>query len=260
LPRRARHEVIAADHLGNAHRRVVVHHRELIRRSQGVARDDEVAPAPRRVDLDMAQHQVAPCDHSARHAEPPGERTAHARQLFGIRGGPPGAGAAVSRSLVLGMGSRGRARDVAAGAGAGVNRAQVFQSLERGGVGLPVFGLDERAFVPVEPEPAQVVESTGRCLGPDAAGIEVLDPQDHAAPGAAGRQPGDEERAGVAQMQAPGGGRGEAAGGWLETPLSKDLRHRPYLLRLQSVSASVRLQRQFHRGQRRWKPYLFVSA
>ena len=48
LPRGARHEVVATNHLRHTHRPVVVHDRQLIRRADRLAGDDEVAPELRR--------------------------------------------------------------------------------------------------------------------------------------------------------------------------------------------------------------------
>ena len=71
---------------------------------------------------------------------------------------------------------------------------------------------DVRSLVPVEAEPAQVVELPRLGAGDDARPVEVLDPQDEPAARRARRQPGDERRGRRAQVEVAGGRRREAAG------------------------------------------------
>src|SRR5262249_8882110 len=123
------------------------------------------------------------------------------------------AGTGISRSLVLGVGCGRGAGDVAACAGAGVDGVQVFQTLERCCVSLEVFRLDERTYVPVEAEPGEVLKDPRAGLGTNAACVEALDWQDHPATCAADREPGDQERPGVTQVEPAGGRRSEAADG-----------------------------------------------
>ena len=73
----------------------------------------------------------------------------------------------------------------------------------------PVRPLDVRPFVPVEPEPAQVVEDAGLRLTRRALDVGVLDPQDERAVLAVREQPVEERRARVADVQLTGWRWGE---------------------------------------------------
>ena len=66
---------------------------------------------------------------------------------------------------------------------------------------LGALGLEDRAFVPLELEPAQRVEDLLDVLGRRALAVGVLDPQHERAPLAAGQEPVVERRAGAADVE-----------------------------------------------------------
>ena len=71
--------------------------------------------------------------------------------------------------------------------------------------------LVERVAVPVESEPREILENEFRRAGLHSLPIQVLDPEhDAAALGACG-PPRDEEGARMPEVEAPRGGRGQAA-------------------------------------------------
>ena len=70
--------------------------------------------------------------------------------------------------------------------------------------------LKHRPLVPVQFEPAQRVEDLLDVGGRRSLAVGIFDPQHEAPPGAAGRQPVEQRRAGAADMQGAGRGRSEA--------------------------------------------------
>lgn len=166
-----------------------------------------------------AKHEVGPGNGVVRDAEPPGEGSAG--EGGSVRGGTVGAGAGVGGALVGGVGGGGGAGDVGAGAGAGVDELEVAEAGESGVVEVEALRLGVRglgtadvgAFVPVEAEPAEVGDGEFGHAGADTGAVEVFGAEDDAAPCPAGKQPGEEEGAGVAEVEAAGGRWSEAAGG-----------------------------------------------
>ena len=209
LSRGARHQVVAPDHLRDAHGRVVVHDGQLVGGGMPRSGDDEVSAEPSRVELDGAEEEVSPGDPPGRDPEPPCERAV--AQVAGIGHGPARAGPGVDGTFVLRVGRRRGPLDVGPRAGARVDSLRPLQALQRLGIRIEPERLDVRgrraadvgAFVPVEPQPFQVGARTGLRPGPGPRGVEVLDPQDHPAPGAPGGEPGDQEGPGMPQVQPP---------------------------------------------------------
>ena len=68
----------------------------------------------------------------------------------------------------------------------------------------------ERAFVPVEAEPAQAVEDDVHGFLRIARGVGVLDAQDERAAGVAGVKPVEQRGARAADVQVAGGRRGKS--------------------------------------------------
>ncbi len=128
------------------------------------------------------------------------------------------AGAGIGRSLVLGMRGAGRSLDVSTGAGAGIDHLRRLESRQDVLIQRPAFGLDVgcrrsanvRSLVPVQAEPGQVRDGSGSRFGAHAGRVEVLDSQHHSPAAGPGRQPGDQERPGVTEVQ-PSRGRGRQA-------------------------------------------------
>ena len=80
------------------------------------------------------------------------------------------------------MGGRGGPGDLGPGAGAGIHQVRGFQDVERLNVMIQALGLNERTLVPVEAEPAQVVDRSLRGAGPHSRDVEILDPEDRLRP------------------------------------------------------------------------------
>ena len=128
-----------------------------------------------------------------------------------------GAAAVVVDRLVVGLGGGvfvgrvGGEREVAAGAGAGIGEAGGEELLEGGEVEGQAVGLAELG-VPGEAEPEEVFAHGGGELGARALGIDVFVAEVERAVGGAGALVGDEEGAGVAEVEKAGGRGSEAAG------------------------------------------------
>ncbi len=113
----------------------------------------------------------------------------------------------------------GGGEDVFAGAGAGVNQAGIAQLLERAFVDKASFtlvvGCEGAAaigtFLPLEAEPAQVLEHGGDELRLASREVQVFVAQDQAASSGLCALLRDPECARVAEVQVAGRGRREAA-------------------------------------------------
>lgn len=115
------------------------------------------------------------------------------------------AGAGVAEFVVLGVGGGLCLLDLFAGAGAGVDQAAGLKGAEGLAVGGEVVGLVRGGAVPVDAQPAEVVEGGGGGFGFDAWAVEVFDAEGKLPGVASGQGPVDEEGAGVAQVQGTGG-------------------------------------------------------
>lgn len=71
------------------------------------------------------------------------------------------------------------------------------------------FGL-EQEFVPVEPEPAQILDDPRDMPRARTHAVDVLDPQEEPSPAAARRIMHEERRIGMTEVQPPGRRGGEA--------------------------------------------------
>ena len=114
-----------------------------------------------------------------------------------------GRGVAVRRGQRLG--------DVGAGAEAGIDQARALQALERGRIRGRPLRLDQHRLVPVEAEPAQVLEDPVDELGPAARLVEILDPQPELAAALARPSMAERRAVGMAEMQPAGRRRRETA-------------------------------------------------
>ena len=129
-------------------------------------------------------------------------------------GGSAAAGARISRTILVGVVRRlGGARDVRPRARAGKRTPGGEQPFDRCVVAGRALALPirrERAapigpFVPVEAQPREVLEDARLGARRHARAIEILDAHDERAAAAARIQPGEQRRACVANVQAPGG-------------------------------------------------------
>ena len=78
------------------------------------------------------------------------------------------------------------------------------------GVALRALGLEDRALVIVELEPAQRVEDLLDVLGRRALAVGIFDAQHEGAPLAPSQQPVVQRRPRAADVQGPGWGRSKA--------------------------------------------------
>jgi hypothetical protein len=99
---------------------------------------------------------------------------------------------------------------VLGGGGGAVGVAAVEELRDDVLVAVGALGLEDRALVVVELEPAQGVEDLLDVLGRGALPVGVLDAQDERPAGVAGGEPVVERRAGAADVQRAGRGGGEA--------------------------------------------------
>lgn len=98
-----------------------------------------------------------------------------------------------------------------AGVGKGVAVAHEFG--HRVAVARQVVGLSDGALVPVHAQPGEEINGQVEDTGLDAWSVQVLYSQDDAHALLAGPGPGDEEGAGVSEVERAGGAGGEARGG-----------------------------------------------
>ncbi len=177
----ARRKVGASDDLIDSHGGIVDHHGKLVRRSDRLAGDEEIAADPARVELHRAQEEVIPDDRLPGHAESPCERAIS--ELIGIAGTPVRARPGVARPLLFRMGCTGGSLDVGPRAGAGIHPFRRLQTIERGAVQRQALRLDIGSggaadvgpFVPVESQPAQILEDGPAGLVANPGHVEVLD-------------------------------------------------------------------------------------
>src|SRR5262249_8781037 len=143
--------------------------------------------------------------------EPPRMQTIAERGRVGDRSA--GADAGVARPLVFGMrGARG-AVDVGSRAGAGIDELAPFQVREGGLVYREPIRLHDRPFVPVEPEPAEVVEDLLGRLRLHARRVDVFDAEEQLRVLFPSGEPGEEIGASIAEMLLAGRRWGETGDG-----------------------------------------------
>ena len=138
---------------------------------------------------------------------PAGLRPHGARLLIGGEAAAAGAGVV---ELFAGVRGGLRGLDVLPAADAGIDEALRLQELERALVDRLAFGLDVFG-VPVEAEPAEVLDGLRGGTGLVLRVVEVLGAQDDASPGGPGAQPGDQKRPDVAQVEGARRTRREAS-------------------------------------------------
>jgi uncharacterized protein (TIGR00730 family) len=108
------------------------------------------------------------------------------------------------------MGGAGSLEDVAAGAGARIDGSGGVQLLQGCPVAVTSLALGDDRSIPVQSEPAEIFLHACDKLRTAAIAIEIVVAQPQFAAGAAGPQVRDPESPGMAEVQPPGGRRGEA--------------------------------------------------
>jgi hypothetical protein len=94
--------------------------------------------------------------------------------------------------------------DLLARAEAGVDHLQALQLLERAAVDVEMIGLAPDGAVPLDADPAQVLEDALLELRPAALPVDVLDPEQEPAARHPRRLVGEQRGIGVAQVQVAG--------------------------------------------------------
>ena len=201
--------VVAADHVRDLHVPVVHHHAEIVGGVAVGAHDDQV------VELGVLEHHVA-LDQVL------DDRAAEFRILEADDGGRAGrrflllgamaAAAVVARLLLAGLLGRAHFVELLLAAVAAIGRALGQHVARDFAVTVVALGLEDRLFVGGQAQPLHALEDglhgrVGRALA-----VGVLDAQQVAAAVAARIQPGEQRRAGAADMEVAGGAGGEASG------------------------------------------------
>ncbi len=101
--------------------------------------------------------------------------------------------------------------DIAAGAGTGENGAGGVELGEGGAVERETRALADDGLGPGEAEPTQVFEHGGDEIEAETDGVEVVVAEKQSAAGGAGALGSEPKRAGVAEVEVPGGRRREAS-------------------------------------------------
>ncbi len=220
LARGVRQVVVAADHMGDLHVRVVAYHGEVVGERPIGAADHHVVH-----DVGGEGHRAVDHVVEADGAAVLGNLQAPHVGLAGVDaplrllGGQAAARAVVARVAALPLlGELALAVELLLRAEAGVDRAALLQTLERRFVGPGALGLEIgtelaanlRALVPVEAEPAHGVDDDPRVLVRRALRVGVLDAQDEGALVRPRVGPVVDGRASPAHVQHPGGGGREA--------------------------------------------------
>ena len=214
LSGRRRQQVVPTNDLLDRHRRVVDDDRQLISGHAVGAAQDEVVDAALPHRLDRAVDAVDEGDpfatsSEANHRRATGRSGARLDRSGGLRATGPGIAGAF---VVAAMGRAGGAGHLGARAGAGIRASLGQQTLDRGVIVAAPLALSirekgpahVRAFVPVEAQPAQIVEQHRLAVGDDACGVQIFQPHHEGCAARARRQPRQQRRARVADVQPPG--------------------------------------------------------
>ena len=200
-------QVVAAQHVRHALRRVVDDHGQLVGHHPIGAAHHDVAARLAQALRQRAVHGVAPGDLARGHAEAQRGLLAGLEPRARRRGRQRGAGARVDGALRSVRRLRRRAH-VGPRAEARVEQPGRLEPCERDVVERAALALPDGRAVPVQAEPLQIAQLARLDLVARAGAIEVLDAQQAAAARRARPQPGQERGAGVADVEiAAGGGR-----------------------------------------------------
>lgn len=202
-------EIGAPHHVRDSHREVVDYDRKLIRIDAVGTTQNEVARHTRHLFRETALEPVV-CRDDAVLWHP---KTHRWWALVGTAIRCATARSRVDRPLLARVRSTGRTPDLGAGAVTEIRLSSALEPLEslaieRGSLGLPV-GSPRPAhvgpFVPIEAEPAQVVELLALASRPYPRGIEIFHAYHEPAARRASFQPRQERAGGRSEMQVPRG-------------------------------------------------------
>ena len=217
LARRVRDVILAADHVRHLHQRIVDHDREVVLRAAVGADDDRIAD-----DVGVEGH-VAADEILERHVDVLGHAEADDGALAGVETAPGlirrqvAAGAVVHRRTAGGEIRAAIVLELLRRAEAVVGLAAGEQLVGVRGVEVQPLRLavgagraaDVGPLVPLEAEPAQVLQDAVLGLFRRSLGVGVFDAEDERAVVAAREQPVEQRRAGVADVQRAGRAGGE---------------------------------------------------
>ncbi len=100
--------------------------------------------------------------------------------------------------------------DGGAGAEAGIDEAAAPKPVQRLPVKIQPLGLEDYLPVPLDSEPAEILDDRIDMIGAGSARVDILDPKQEGASSAAREIVGEQGRESVAQMQLPGRARRES--------------------------------------------------
>ena len=211
-------QVVAAEHVGHLHGGVVHHHGELVGRDPIGPGDHEVPHRGGDVEQALPMKCVPERDRPLRNPDPPGGRAPGGAGCPLVRG-ESAAGPRIARPLVGGVRRLGGLGDLGAGAEARVGEPRRAEAVERRRVASAPLRLPVRTvrtahvgpLVPVDPEPAQLLEDAGLEPRTHPRAVQVLDPHRQDAPPGSHVQPGEQRGPGVPQVKGPGGTGGESS-------------------------------------------------
>ena len=215
LARRGTKQVASAYDLGDAHGSVVDHHGQLIGKHAVAAAHQKVTALGGECFALGSVRAVHEFDHVAGEVVDGGHAQARGRSTQGTAAGDfisrkTSAGAAVDGRAVAGV-RRARGVEFGTRAKTGIGEAGVLQLAQGVLVQIQAIVLVVGAFVPLEPQPGQIVNQLSGKFRALAAIVQVLDTQHDAAALAAGRKPCAQAAEHVAQVHAARGRRGKAA-------------------------------------------------
>ena len=207
LARSAGNQIRPPYHLGHPHERIVDHDGQLVRGAAEIAGHQKVPSDPPGLELHRPANQVVPSDEALGNPKPPGEGPV-AKPLC-ISSAAVGASSRIERFFVFRMRRAGGPLDLRPGASARIDLLARLEPLERSLIMLMAEGLKIRSrgsaeigtLVPIQPKPPQVDHRFGDGTLPHAACIQILEPQNHAAPLPPGHQPSDQERSSMAKVK-----------------------------------------------------------
>ena len=197
LLRRVREVIVAANHVGDPHVRIVHRDREVVQRGAVATRDHEVVLGP-------VLEPNRPADQVLDHRHPV-VRDAQANRRAGT---VPGL-AAVPRASVGPL----PGANVVCGGRVGIGVTALDQLCDPLAVTLTALVLAQRPVVPVELQPAQGIQDLLDVLRHGALTVGVLDPQHELPARVPGEKPVVERGAGAADVQGARGRWGEAIAG-----------------------------------------------
>ena len=182
------HKVIAPDDLVHFHRGVVDHDRQLVGSDTVGAAQNEVVDARRAEWVDRSTNVIRERDTLATPIEPncryPAERP---RALLYLASPEAKAGSRIARSfIVLRVGRARGARNLASRTGTAERAADLQQVVNCPVVAGRALALPVRterpptigSFIPIDPQPAQIVQHRGLCARYQPRAIEIFDAHD----------------------------------------------------------------------------------